>query len=106
MTRVVAQGNTTMARATLRPLNWLFRIRARIKPSTVDRTTTRTVQTTVFFSTMVNLLLPRTLLKLSKPAKPLIRPAFVTWLKAMRNTNPMGTMMKIAMRITLGKIQI
>ena len=55
---------------------------------------------------MVNLLLPRTLLKLSKPAKPLMRPALVTWLKAMRNTNPMGTMMKIAMRITLGKIQI
>ena len=54
-----------------------------MKPSTVDRTTTSTVQIMVFFSTMENLALPRTLLKLSNPAKPLIRPALVTWLNTL-----------------------
>ena len=105
MTRVVAQGKTTMARAILRPLNSLFRISARMKPRTVDRPTTRMVQTMVFFSTMPNLAPLSTFTKLSNPQKPLIRPALVTWLKAIRKTNPMGTIMNIAIRMILGRIQ-
>ena len=75
-----------------------------MKPSTVDRTTTKMVQITVFFSTMVNLELPSTFWKLANPAKPLIRPDLVIWLKAMRKTKPMGMIMKIAIRMTLGRI--
>ena len=105
MTRVVAQGKTTMARAIFLPLNSLFRSSARIKPRTVDSTTTKTVQTMVFFRTMPNLALPTALVKLSKPQKPLTRPALVTLLKAMRKTYPMGTMIKTAIRMTLGRIQ-
>ena len=106
MTRVVAQGKTTMARAILRPLNLLFRSRARMKPRTVDRTTTITVQTTVLVRTIPNLSLFRTFSKLAKPLKPLIRPVLVTWLNAMRKTVVMGTMMKIAIRMMLGAIQM
>ena len=54
MTSVVAQGKTTMARATFRPLNWLFSRRARMKPRRVEMTTTATVQRMVFFSTREN----------------------------------------------------
>jgi len=75
-----------------------------MKPRTVDRTTTAMVQTTVFFSTRENLVLLRTLAKLSKPAKPFTRPALVTWLKAIRKTKPMGMMMKMVIRMMLGRI--
>ena len=105
MTSVVAQGKTTMARAILRPLNSLFSSSARIKPRTVDSTTTRMVQMTVFFRTMPNLAFWMALAKLSKPQKPRTRPALVTVLKAIRKTYPMGTMMKTAIRMTLGRIQ-
>ena len=86
MTRVVAQGNTTMARAILRPWNLLFRIIARIKPKSVDRPTTATVQMTVFFSTSPKAAPFRTLVKLARPAKPLIKPALLTSLTDILNT--------------------
>ena len=103
---VVAHGNTTMARAILRPLKLLFRIMARIKPSKVDNPTTATVHITVFFRTMENIGLLNTLWKLSNPQKPLIRPALLILLRDMRNTNPIGVTMKTAIRSTLGRIQI
>ena len=53
MTRVVAQGKTTMARAIFRPLNSLFRTRASMKPSRVERTTTATVQKMVFLLNII-----------------------------------------------------
>ena len=105
MTSVVAQGKTTMARAILRPLNLLFSSSARMKPRTVESTTTTTVHTIVFFSTMPNSGLLKTFSKFAKPAKPLILPVLVTSLKAMRNTVPMGTMIKIDIRMMLGAIQ-
>ena len=66
--------------------------------------TTATVHTRVFFSTMAKTGLLVTLRKFSNPAKPLIRPALLTSLKAIRNTKIIGTRMKIAMRRTLGRI--
>ena len=104
MTRVVAQGKTTMARAIFLPLNLLFKSRARMKPRTVDRTTTRMVQTTVLLSTLPNSGLFMTSTKFSKPAKPRIRPVLLTSLKAMRKTVKMGTMMKMLIRMILGAI--
>ena len=105
MTSVVAQGKTTIARAILRPRNWLFSTRARMKPRMVDSATTATVQTRVFFSTMPKALLLRTFAKLAAPLKPLISPALLTSLRAIRNTNTMGTRMKTDIRIKLGAIQ-
>ena len=66
MTSVVAQGKTTMARATFRPRNLLFSTRASMKPSTVEITTTAMVQTMVFFRTRAKAGLLRTLEKFSK----------------------------------------
>ena len=75
-----------------------------MKPSSVEITTTAIVQTTVFFSTMENFAPLRTFSKFLKPMKPLTRPALVTWLKAIRKTNPMGMMMKTNIRMMLGRI--
>ena len=77
-----------------------------MKPSTVERTTTATVHTRVFFRTRLNEGLLMTFEKFSRPLKPLILPARLTSLIAIRNTDRMGTRMKTAMRITLGAIQI
>ena len=72
----------------------------------VDSPTTATVQTIVFFRTIEKAGLPRTFWKLSKPQKPLIRPALLILLKDMRNTNPIGTTIKTAINNTLGRIHI
>ena len=106
MTRVVAQGNTTMARAILRPRNWLLRISASTKPSTVDSTTTAMVHTRVFCSTRPKAEPLTTLMKLPRPLKPLILPALLTSLRDIWNTDRMGTRIKMPIRITLGAIQM
>ena len=105
-TSVVAQGNTTIARAILRPLNALFSNRARINPRRVERPTTATVHTSVFFKTMEKVGVDRIFVKLVNPVNPLISPALLTLLRAIRNTNTMGTKIKISIRRTLGRIQI
>ena len=79
-----AQGNTTMARAILRPLNWLLRISASTKPKMVDSTTTATVQTRVFFSTRLKAEPLITFVKLAMPLNPLIFPALLTSLLGNR----------------------
>ena len=43
--------------------------------------------------------------KFSNPAKPRIFPVLLTSLTAILNTEKMGTMIKIAIKITLGRIQ-
>ena len=75
-----------------------------MKPSRVDRHTTATVQMAVFFSTMRNLSLVSTLVKLSNQMNSLIRPVLVTRLKAIRNTEKMGMMMKMNINTMLGRI--
>ena len=104
-TSVVAQGNTTIALATFLPLNALFNKRARINPSNVESPTTATVHTSVFFKTMEKVGVDRILVKLSSPENPLINPALLTLLNAIRNTNTIGTRINISISKMLGKIQ-
>ena len=80
MIREVAHGNTTIARTALRQRNLLFSTRARMKPKTVEITTTATVHTIVLCNTSLKVEPLRTLVKLSSPQKPLIRPALLTYL--------------------------
>ena len=103
---MVAQGKTTMARATFRPRNLLFSTRASMKPSTVEITTTAMVQTMVFFSTRVKVGLFRTFVKFSKLLKPRSWPVRLTLFRDRWNTERMGARMKTAIRMTLGAIQI
>ena len=95
-----------MARAIFLPRNLLFSTRASIKPSTVERTTTATVHTRVFFKTRLKEGLLMTFTKFSMPLKPLIFPARLTSLMAIWNTDRMGIRIKTAIKITLGAIQI
>ena len=64
------------------------------------------VQTMVFFSTRENAGSLTTLVKFWKLLKPWILPVRLTLLDAIRNTERMGVMMKTAIRMTLGAIQM
>ena len=64
------------------------------------------VHTRVFFRTKLKEGLLMTFTKFSMPLKPLILPARLTSLIAIRNTDRMGIRMKTAIKITLGAIQI
>ena len=72
----------------------------------MDSTTTATVHTRVFCSTSPKEELFSTLVKLAMPLNPFIMPALLTSLIAIRKTNTMGVRIKIAIKITLGAIQI
>ena len=77
-----------------------------MKPRMVERTTTAMVQTMVFFSTRLKAGLFSTLVKFSRPLKPLILPARLTSLRESWNTLTMGVTMKMAIRMMLGAIQM
>lgn len=102
MIREVAHGNTTIARTALRKRNLLFSTSARIKPNTVESTTTAMVHTRVFLRTSLKVDPLRTLAKLSNPQNPFIRPALLTSLIEVRKTSKIGKSMKIVIRRMLG----
>ena len=90
ITRDVAQGNTTMERATLRPKNSAFSAMAVIKPSSVLIPTTDTTQMAVFSITVPKAGSRKAARKLSRPTRPFTTPDLEISLTDSLNTMPMG----------------
>ena len=102
MTREVAQGNTTMARAIFLPLKSWFRTIATMKPITVDRMTTDSTQYKVLSMTVLKAGRDMASAKFLKPTKPPTRPDLDTSLKAIRKTMQIGNTTKTAISSRLG----
>ena len=78
----------------------------RIKPKTVDRPTTTTVQMAVFFRVFQKMGLAKMALKLSRPVKPRYTPTLLTSQTEVLKTVKMGRRMKIPIIRALGSSQM
>ena len=105
MTSVVAQGSTTMERATFRPTNSSFNTRATTKPISVDSPTTATTQMPVLAMTVPKASLETASRKLFRPIKPPTTPAREISLKESLKTMATGNTTKISISRMLGSSQ-